>query len=314
MEPPVRLGYVANCLTLGIGASHTTRLALATPERLAGLVAENLAELERILRFNESRGIRLFRIGSSLVPFASHPVNRLRWWQTFARDFAALGRIAARSGQRLSLHPSPAGASLSGLSAATREAARRELRYGARVLDLLGQGPEARVVVHVGGAAPDRVTAADRAHRFVDSLDEEVRRRIAVEHDDRIWRAREVLPLARDHGLPVIVDNLHHAVLPSEPPLALGELFAAAAATWHALGLRPKAHLASQRAGARPGAHADRVDPEEARRVLAALPAPYDLMLEAKEKDLALFELRERVPELDAAPAPATAVGAPHPA
>ena len=299
MEPRTRLGYVASCLTLEIGASHTTRLALASAERLAALTAQNLEELARILAFNEAHGIRLYRIGSSLVPFASHPVNRLRWWKTFARDFAALGRIAARTGQRLSLHPSPAGASLSGLSAATREAARRELRYGARVLDLLGQGPEARVVVHVGGAAPDRTVAIDRAHRFVDSLDEEVRRRIAVEHDDRIWRAREVLPLARDHGLPLVADNLHHAVLPSEPPLSLAGLFAAAAAPWRALGLRPTAPLASQRAGATPGAPAARGAPAVAREVLAALPVPYDLMIEAKDKDLALFDLRAQVPGID---------------
>ena len=301
MEPRVRLGYVASCLSLDLGASHTTRLALATRERLAGLVAQNLEELARILAFNEAHGIRLYRIGSSLVPFASHPVNRLRWWKTFARDFAALGRLAARSGQRLSLHPAPAGASRSGLSAATREAARRELRYGARVLDLLGQGPAGRVVVHVGGAAPDRAVALARAHRFLDSLDEEIRRRIAVEHDDRIWRAREVLPLAREHGLPLVVDNLHHEILPSDPPLTLAALFAAAAPTWTALGVRPKAHLASQRPGAKPGAHADRVDPAVAAGVLAALPGPYDLMLEAKEKDRALFDLRARVPELESA-------------
>ncbi len=301
MEPRVRLGYVASCLTLEVGASHTTRLALATPERLAGLIGRNLEELAQILAFNEAHGIRLFRIGSSLVPFASHPVNRLRWWKTFARDFAALGRLAARSGQRLSLHPSPAGASPSGLSAPPREAARRELRYGARVLDLLGQGPEGRVVVHVGGAAPDRIIALDRAHRFVASLDEDVRKRLAVEHDDRIWRAREVLPLAREHGLPFVADNLHHQILPSDPPLSLEELLAEAAKTWAPLGVRPKAHLASPRAGARPGAHADRIDPADARRVLAALPGPYDLMLEAKEKDRALFDLRARVPELESA-------------
>jgi UV DNA damage endonuclease len=299
MESGTRLGYVANCLALELGASHTTRLALATSERLHALAVENLAELARILAFNEAHGIRLFRIGSSLVPFASHPANRLRWWKTLARDFAAVGRLAARSGQRLSLHPSPAGASLSGLSALTRERARRELRYGARVLDLLGQGAEARVIVHVGGAAPDRATALDRAHRFVDSLEEEVRRRLAVEHDDRVWSAGEVLPLARAHGLPFVADNLHHRVLPSDPPISLEELYAAAARTWHGLGLRPKAHLASPRPGARPGAHADRIDPADARRVLAALPGPYDLMIEAKEKDRALFALRAAVPGID---------------
>ena len=40
-----RLGYVANCLTLGVGASHTCRIAGATPERLEALTAQNLEEL-----------------------------------------------------------------------------------------------------------------------------------------------------------------------------------------------------------------------------------------------------------------------------
>ena len=71
-----------------------------------------LAELEQILLFNEQHGIEVFRIGSSLVPFASHKVNTLQWWKLFARTFEHLARIARRSHQRLSLHPSPAGASL----------------------------------------------------------------------------------------------------------------------------------------------------------------------------------------------------------
>ena len=41
-----------------------------------------------------------------------------------------------------------------------------------------------------------------------------------------------------------------------------------------------------------PGHHADRISDADFRAVLAALPGPADLMLEAKEKDLALFALR----------------------
>lgn len=111
--------------------------------------------------FLEARGIELFRIGSSLIPFGSHPVNTLRWWQTRARDFDRLGHIARRSRQRLSLHPSPAAASLTSVPQRVRDAAIAELRYGARVLELLGQGPEARVVMHLGGAAPSRPEALD---------------------------------------------------------------------------------------------------------------------------------------------------------
>jgi UV DNA damage endonuclease len=289
-----RLGYVANCLSLELGASHTCRLAGATPERLEALIEQNLSELEQILLFNEAKGIELFRIGSSLIPFASHPVNKLQWWRKYARDFDRLGHIARRSRQRLSLHPSPAGASLTSVHQRVRDAAIAELRYGARVLDLLGQGPEARVVLHLGGAAPSRPEAIDNAHRMLDAMPGEIRDRIVIEHDDKVWSAREVAPLARAHGVPWLADNLHNAIKPSEPELTLAELLRESAASWRALDLRPKFHLASQKPDGRPGAHADRIDPSDFRAVVEALDGPADLMLEAKDKDLALFALRQQ--------------------
>ncbi|HEX8538398.1 MAG TPA: UV DNA damage repair endonuclease UvsE [Cystobacter sp.] len=297
-----RLGYVANCLSLGLGASHTCRLASATPHRLEELIDLNLSELEQILLFNEAHGIELFRIGSSLIPFGSHPVNTLGWWRTRASDFERLGRIARRSRQRLSLHPSPAAASLTSVHQRVRDAALAELRYSARVLELLGQGPEARVVLHLGGAAPSRPEALDNARRMLDAMPEELRNRIVLEHDDKIWSAREVAPLAREHGLPWLADNLHNAIRPSEPQWPLEQLLRESAASWRALDLRPKFHLASQKPEGRPGAHADRVDPGDFRAVVAALDGPADLMLEAKEKDLALFALRREATSVSQPP------------
>ncbi|AKU91995.1 UV DNA damage repair endonuclease UvsE [Vulgatibacter incomptus] len=287
-----RLGYVAINLTLGIGASHRCLLKNAKPERLESLIAKNLEELERILRFNEENGIEVFRIGSSLVPFASHPINRLRWWKTFARDFDRVGSIARRSGQRLSMHPSPAAASLSSARPEVRRAAVAELRYSARVLDLLGQSDDGRVVVHVGGAAPSRKVALAAARRFLDRLPDEARRRIAIENDCRIWSGREVAALATESGLPFVADLLHDRVRPSDPPLGPRDLMRLASRTWRALGLRPKHHLASQRSGSRTGAHADYIDPADFESAVEALEEPADFMLEAKKKDLALFALR----------------------
>jgi UV DNA damage endonuclease len=287
-----RLGYVASCLSIGLGASHTCRLAHATARRLDELTAQNLAELEQILRFNEARGIEVFRIGSSLVPLASHPVNRNHWWDTFRGDFASLGAIAARSGQRLSMHPGPEAASLSSQRPEVREAALRELRYSTRVLDLLGQGPDGRVVLHLGGAAPDRPAALTRAHRLLDRMPDDARRRLALEHDDRIWTAREVMPFALEHGLPFLADTLHNAVLPSTPALPMREFLHLAARSWRALGLRPKHHVAAQRPGHRPGAHAHRIGERSMLTVLEAMRDDADLMLEAKDKDLALLQLR----------------------
>jgi UV DNA damage endonuclease len=290
-----RLGYVANCLSIGASASHTCRVASATPRNLEWLVAQNLAGLEQILLFNEANGIQVFRVGSGLIPLASHPANRTRWWQTFGRDFDHLGRIAARSGQRLSLHPGPEAASLASARPAVRRAAARELAYATRVLDLLGQDANGRVVVHVGGAAPDRSTALRNASAFLARLPDDARRRLAIEHDDRVWSAREVLPLAVEHGLPFRADTLHNAVLPSTPRISTAELLALASRTWRSLGLRPKHHLAMQRPGGRPGAHSDRIALATALRTLVAMRDDADLMLEAKDKDLALLQLRSEL-------------------
>jgi UV DNA damage endonuclease len=147
-------------------------------------------------------------------------------------------------------------------------------------------------VLHLGGAAPDRATALDTARRFLDTMPDDSRRRIAIEHDDRIWRAREVLPVAREAGVPFVADQLHNAVLPSDRPLSTRELFDLAAQTWYALGLRPKYHIASQKPGAKPGAHDDGIHPEDWSEIAGSLHHPADLMLEAKGKDLALFALR----------------------
>lgn len=290
-----RLGYVANCLSLGLTASHTCRLSNATPRELDHLIAQNLSELEEIFLFNEAQGIEVFRIGSSLIPFASHPVNRTRWWKTFARDFDHLGRIATRSRQRLSMHPGPEAASLASVRPSVRKASVRELIYATRVLDLLGQDNHGRIVLHVGGAAPDRPTAMRNAHAFLDRMPNDARRRLVIEHDDYIWSAREVLPLARDHGLPLLADTLHNAILPSDPPLSNEDLLAMASQTWLALGLRPKHHLATQRRSARLGAHSRRISGKMALRAITAMRHDADLMLEAKDKDLALLQLRREL-------------------
>ena len=115
--------------------------------------------------------------------------------------------------------------------------------------------------MHVGGAAPDRQTALDSAHRFLARMSDGAKRRIAIEHDDRVWTAREVYPFAREHGLPFLADNLHNAVLPSTPALSTAELLTLASESWRVLGLRPKHHLASQSRERRRGAHADYIDP-----------------------------------------------------
>ena len=168
-------------------------------------------------------------------------------------------------------------------------------------------------MLHVGGAAGGLQAAFARFQDGLALLSDAARTRVVIENDDRSFGLAEVLTLAERTGLRVVWDILHHrcvdtAGIPDEEALTL------AFATWPA-GVRPKIHFSSprldlgekvvregRRVTRRPvppqlRAHADLIDPIgfECFLRLAARGRDFDVMLEAKAKDLALLRLREQL-------------------
>lgn len=276
----IRLGYPCENLTLKASTNHTLRLASLTEERARAKVAENLKDLERILRWNAEVGFRLFRIGQHLIPFASHPLFPYDWEKVHGEELRRLGALAKALGQRLSLHPGQY-VNPGSPSPGVVERSLAELRYSARVLTLLG-AEDGVLVLHLGGVYGDREGAL---RRFVENLrgEREVLRYLALENDERLWPVEEVLRAAEALGVRVVVDTLHHALNPGR--LSLREALGLAFPTWPG---RPKVHLASQDPGKRPGAHAFAVAQADWESLLAALPTPADVMLEAKGKEKGL--------------------------
>ena len=288
----IRYGYPAQNLTLPATTNRTLRLAsLADAEKVRALVWENMFGLETIVRWNAERGIRLFRIGQGLIPFASHPAFPYDWPEEHGDDLRELGALARSLGVRLSMHP---GQFINPGSPNPETAGRSldELRYAARVFDLMGND-DAVVVLHLGGAYDDRPAAVAR---FVEALrpQEDILRYLALENDERIWTAGEIVGAARALGIPAILDNLHHSLNPGG--LSLAEALDLALPSWEARGVRPKVHLSSQDPAKRPGAHAHSIEAGDWAAFLDALDGrETDVMVEAKGKELALSALRSAV-------------------
>ena len=304
-----RLGFAVKVLGDGGLPSHDTRRWQSGPH-----LEVSLELLQAILDRLEARDIRMYRMATALAPYASHPdlPQFHRQVDECAEPLAKVGRLATARGIRLSTHPGQYTV-LNSEDPAVRDAAVAELEVQAALLDAMGQPPEAVVVLHVGGAAGGTAAAMNRFVAGFELLSERARARLAVENDDRSFALDDVLTLASRCSVPVVWDVLHHRCLDPRR-LPDDEALRLALDTWPP-GVTPKIHYSSPRLDIeerkrRDGrrverrlvlpqlrAHADLVDPigfEDFLRYAAGT-RDFDVMLEAKGKDLALLRLREQL-------------------
>src|SRR3954466_3195039 len=235
----MRLGFAVKVLGAGGLPSHDTRRWQSGPH-----LSVSLDRLEAILGYLEDSRIGLYRMATGLAPYASHPDHpefRAQPGECLER-VARVGARATAAGIRLSTHPGQYTV-LNSTDERVAALAVEDLEVQAEILDGMGLGPEAVVVLHVGGAAGGTAKALDRFERGFEQLSEPARDRLVVENDDRSCALADVLRLARRIGRPVVWDVLHHHCHdPHRIPDA--EALALAAATWPS-GVTPKVHFSS---------------------------------------------------------------------
>lgn len=282
----ILVGYASKTLAVPGAAMRSITKRLATSERLAQVVSDNLAALETTLDYNRANEIRLFRISSDVIPFGSNPVNQLDWQTAFASQLAHLGEKARAYGIRLSMHPGQ----YTVLNSPDPDVAQRaaaDLSYHDAFLTALGMDGTCKIILHVGGAYGDKRAALDRFASAYQKLPSTIRQRLVIENDDRLFTALDVLQLCRRIGAPMVFDTLHHQI--NHEPAAPDQLtlIDKARSTWTASDGRQKIHYSQQALGKRAGAHTDTIAIDEFLEFRTALGdrCP-DVMLEVKDKNL----------------------------
>jgi len=266
----------------------------------------SLAYLRDILHYLRANDVHMYRMHSLLAPYAAHPeLPELRGQiDECGGELAAIGELAREHEVRLSFHPHGA-VVLNALNEDLAAWSASHLEGLSRILDAMDLGPEAVIVIHVGGVYDDIVPSRDRFVRRYQELPEALRRRLALENDDHRFSHADARIIHQACGVRLVFDNLHHLVL-NPKGIPMRDALEYCLGTWPQ-GVRPKVHFSTPRTEVRPlrssqrlkvptwTEHSDFINPFEfiAFLRLAEGLRPFDVMLEAKARDLALLKLRE---------------------
>ena len=257
----------------------------------------NARDIIKMLWWNEKYGIRFMRLSSEMFPFASHEEYGYKLAPFVSEELAEVGKLAAQLGHRLTTHPGQY-TQLGSPRKQVIDNALRDLDYHAELLDLLKLPPQqdrdAVMILHLGGVFGDKEATIQRFKDNYKKLPPNVKKRLVLENDDVSWSVHDLLPICEELNIPMVLDFHHNNIIFDADKIREGtkdivDVFPRILATWKRKNITPKMHYSEPTPEAITGRQRRKHNPRVA--TLPPCPPDMDLMIEAKDKEQAVFEL-----------------------
>ena len=255
-------------------------------KKLKSIAVDNLYNSLQILKWCKSNNILMYRFSSDLIPLATYEEG-WNWWedldiQNMCKKIKA---FALEGGIRISLHPDQFCVLNSDKPHVVQNSIKL-LEHLNRLSNLIGNKI---LIIHAGSTIGGKEIAIQR---FIDNfklLSKDIQSKLVLENDDKSFGVLDVLPVCETLAIPMLLD-IHHYNCRNVGENLL-DLRQRIIATWK--GLRPKMHLSSGKTGFLDRHHADYISEEDYSNALKFAGDEFDIMLECKQKELALLKLRE---------------------
>ena len=156
------------------------------------------------------------------------------------------------------------------------------------------QDRDAVMILHLGGMFGDKAATLDRFRENYSRLSQGVKDRLVLENDDMSWSVHDLLPICEELNIPMVLDFHHNNIIFDAEQIREGskdimELFPRILATWKRKNITPKMHYSEPTPSAITRTQRRKHNPRVA--TLPPCPPDMDLMIEAKDKEQAVFEL-----------------------
>ncbi|MFD1928807.1 UV DNA damage repair endonuclease UvsE [Sporosarcina siberiensis] len=299
----IRFGYVANALGLWDASpsktlTFTRYKTLSKSERmdkLRSVTVQNLQNTKRILYYNIAHEIKLYRFSSTLVPLATHPEVMWDFVTPFKTEWEELGQLIKQFDLRPSFHPNQFTLFTSPREEVTINAV-VNMKYHYKMLEVMNALDEGIINIHIGGAYGDKESALVRFHENLKALPVHIKKQMSLENDDKTYNVEETLLVCEKENIPMVLD--YHHYMANDGEVILSDCLPRIFNTWKSVSLVPKVHLSSPKTDQAFRSHADFVSFDFVLpflKMAKELDRDFDIMIEAKQKNLAMLKLVEEV-------------------
>ena len=288
----IRLGYACVSVTIDETSSHTLtytnykRLGKRANEKLDSVIKNNFDALEKTLKYNIKNDIVFFRMTSELLPLLTHPDVHYPFFDKYNSNFKRIGNIIKNNNLRVDMHPS-AYAVLNSTNENVVSSTINILINYQKMYKYMGI--DSCLILHVGSKANGKKESIQRFINNFNKLPDEVRKLIVLENDDKSFNIRNVLNICEKLNIPMVLDYHHFKVNKNNENIEdyIERIFN----TWVST---PKIHFSSPKDKKNKRAHNDYINSDDFIEFLEKIRftnRDFDVMIEAKKKDEALFRL-----------------------
>lgn len=300
-----RLGYVAMSMNLQ-NASPSQTLTYnrfsqlsdeeAARKKLERIAISNIQNCIRLLKHNKANDIHFFRLSSRLVPLATH--EALQGWDYIAaikEDLKELGDFAKEQKMRLDFHPDHF-VVINSPNKDIFKTSMGVLKYHYLLLHYMGFDPTHRCVFHLGGKYQDKEKSLERFIENWGFVPSSIQKMVMIENDDTSYTLMDGLYVCEKLNIPLVFDVHHHYA--NNNGEKWPDHWERVVSTWSHSPHPVKMHISSPKSDQEYKSHADYVGLDmflDFVKKTNGTTSQIDCMIEAKQKDEALFRLVEQL-------------------
>ena len=289
----IRLGYVSISKTIYNYISfksitYTNYKKYNDIKIIEDIIKSNLNNLYEILLYNKKNNIHFYRVSSNLIPLSTKSDVEFNYLDNYKDYYEKIGNLVRESNIRIDMHAS----NYCILNSTKEEVVKSSiemLKYNYQLMDIMGIKNKI-IILHIGSSVLGKKNSISRFINNFFKLPKYLQDIIVIENDDKVFNIEDCLFISDKLNIPVVLDYHHFNCNNSGNSIEcyLDKIIE----SWN--GKIPKMHFSSPKNKREFRSHNDYIDVEEFMKfinILFKYNRDIDIMLEAKEKDEALFRL-----------------------